>query len=476
MATPRPVIAVASCVAASLLGDGSLYVVLPVVFTSRGLEAWQVGIILSANRWIRLLTNAPAARVLGTRPIRMSFAGALLVAGCTSLAYVTTSFSLLVLARLVWGACWSIIRLSGLLIVTDCVDANLVSESSIGKMTGLFAGLSRVGSAVGMAAGGFICDHFGFEALFFLAGVLTIAVAPFAFACAFGSLPAVSVTAASRLEQLEQHEQHEQATEQASASSGHRRCCRAPRWSAVQVRLFALAFSASCAGNGLIVSTLGAVLAGHSEVDASSGKSYLDLGFAHVDTATFNGAFIGGRWALEGLIAPLFGRVIDRHGWRTIAPASFALSSANGCLGFVALWSAESAGRDASGGLLLLVLVSLVLFFLLVSAADLSVKAMGVMLREAPLLVQGDDLGAAVGPLLGYALLQTGLNPSAVLATQALVHGAAALVACSAARAEPHSGGRIVPAGRASSRATRADVALQSVALTSDSVRVVRED
>jgi len=154
--------------------------------------------------------------------------------------------------------------------------------------------------------------------------------------------------------------------------------------------------------------------------------------------------------------------MIDRCGWRAIAPVAFGLSSANGALGYLVLSHAEAAGNDASGGLLSLVLLSLVLFFLFISAADLSVKAMGVMTREAPLLVQGEDLGAAVGPLLGYALLQAGLPPSAVLATQSLVHGAAALVACSAARVAAHCGAQAAPEGRVS----KTDAALQSVALT----------
>ena len=72
-------------------------------------------------------------------------------------------------------------------------------------------------------------------------------------------------------------------------------------------------------------------------------------------------------------------------------------------------------------------------FFLLVATADICVKAMGVSWRETTLLVQGLDLGAAVGPLLGYSLLEMGLPAASVLAAQSVVHGAAALVAAAAA-------------------------------------------
>ena len=66
---------------------------------------------------------------------------------------------------------------------------------------------------------------------------------------------------------------------------------------------------------------------------------------------------------------------------------------------------------------------------MLVSIIDLCVKVMCVRMREAPILAQGNDLGAAVGPLLGYVLLQVGLPPSVVLATQSLIHGAAVAAA-----------------------------------------------
>ena len=34
------------------------------------------------------------------------------------------------------------------------------------------------------------------------------------------------------------------------------------------------------------------------------------------------------RWSLEGLGAPFFGRLVDRCGWRVVAPAAFGLSCA----------------------------------------------------------------------------------------------------------------------------------------------------
>merc|ERR1712032_1649223 len=110
--------------------------------------------------------------------------------------------------------------------------------------------------------------------------------------------------------------------------------------------------------------------------------------------------------------------------------ASFALSALNGACGCMLL---RAAAHDDSGILLLLVLLTLVVFFVLVSAADLCVKVMGVSWRESVLLVQGNDLGAAVGPLMGYILFHLRLPSWAVLAVQSLVHSISAVVAFSLA-------------------------------------------
>ena len=46
------------------------------------------------------------------------------------------------------------------------------------------------------------------------------------------------------------------------------------------------------------------------------------------------------------------------------------------------------------------------------------------------MLVIGGDLGAAVGPMLGYAILQCHMPPSSILLTQATLHATAAFVGC----------------------------------------------
>ena len=130
---PRPILAASALIAVSLLGDSAIYVILPVAYAQRGLTPFGVGILLSTNRWVRLFTNVPAARLLGTYPIRTVFFTALAIGNACSLVYAaTTSFVLLLIARAAWGSSWSIIRLTGLMTLTDSCEAGLAAESSLG--------------------------------------------------------------------------------------------------------------------------------------------------------------------------------------------------------------------------------------------------------------------------------------------------------------------------------------------------------
>ncbi|MDE7063991.1 MAG: MFS transporter, partial [Desulfovibrionaceae bacterium] len=54
----RQVAMISLITAACLIGDSMLYIVLPVHFAAAGLDSlWEVGIILSANRLVRLPLN-----------------------------------------------------------------------------------------------------------------------------------------------------------------------------------------------------------------------------------------------------------------------------------------------------------------------------------------------------------------------------------------------------------------------------------
>ena len=74
-------------VALSLLGDQMLYAVLPAVHEAVGVPVTAVGLLLSANRLIRLLTNSLAGYVIERFGRHWPFVLALLLGGITTVAY-----------------------------------------------------------------------------------------------------------------------------------------------------------------------------------------------------------------------------------------------------------------------------------------------------------------------------------------------------------------------------------------------------
>jgi len=66
MQSSHAVVFIALATAFSLLGDQMLYSVLPTHYAEIGLMPYQVGIILSVNRWVRLITNTLAENCVST--------------------------------------------------------------------------------------------------------------------------------------------------------------------------------------------------------------------------------------------------------------------------------------------------------------------------------------------------------------------------------------------------------------------------
>jgi len=100
----RTTVFLATCTALSLLGDQALYALLPLYFQDIGLLPIQVGILLSANRLIRLFTNHLAERMTGQYPPHLMLAGSLAVGALLTAVYATSSsFFILLTARCLWG-------------------------------------------------------------------------------------------------------------------------------------------------------------------------------------------------------------------------------------------------------------------------------------------------------------------------------------------------------------------------------------
>ena len=169
---PLPVIAVALAVAATLLGDSMLYAVMPSQPEAWALSVPAVGVLLSANRLIRLLTNSVAAFVFDRLGPRAPFTFALVLSVVVTLTYGwATAFVVLLIARLAWGTSWSLLRLGGFWAVLD-----EATDENRGLLMGAYSAIVRMGSVGGALLGATLTDAIGHRSTLTIFAV-TMAVA-----------------------------------------------------------------------------------------------------------------------------------------------------------------------------------------------------------------------------------------------------------------------------------------------------------
>ena len=355
----KPVVFVGIATALSLLGDQVLYSVLPVYFDELGLAPIEVGLILSVNRWIRLITNHFAYRMAERFRSDLLFAVALLLGSLTTAMYVFTPlFTVLLVARLLWGLAWSFIRHVGVLDVMQGVPAEVS-----GRTMGVYNGISRLGSVTGLFGGALLVDLVGFST-----AILTIACI---------SVVAIPVGMKAKLSD------RPLPREQLGAS-----------WGTPGVRMYAvIGFALGAVGPGLVTATLGAVL-----LDRLGATAFA------VSAATLTGAVLAARYVLDSLAAPWLGGLSDRYGVRTIVIVFTSL-------GGVALLFAASVHNVYAVSILIIV------FFATGTALQAGVTGAVSQLGSGPFrhYITTMDFGAAAGPLLGWWLLDTlGFDAAAI--------------------------------------------------------------
>ena len=110
----RILIPVSIATAFSLLGDASLYAILPTHIDEAGVALAGVGLLLSANRWIRLLSNGVVGQLLDRYSRKWIFVAAVMLGAFSTMLYaLTPSYWLFVASRVLWGISWSGIWIAG---------------------------------------------------------------------------------------------------------------------------------------------------------------------------------------------------------------------------------------------------------------------------------------------------------------------------------------------------------------------------
>lgn len=169
VSTNRVVLAIGIGTCLSLLGDTSMYAVLPTHAMEAGVTLASVGILLSANRFIRLLLNEPAGIAFERWSHRWLFVSALYLGACSTALYgVTVGFWPLFAARVLWGISWVGIWIGG-----NTICLSVTNDDNRGRWIGLYYLSFFLGAACGGMMGGILTDHFGYHAAMLISASLT---------------------------------------------------------------------------------------------------------------------------------------------------------------------------------------------------------------------------------------------------------------------------------------------------------------
>jgi MFS family permease len=367
---PRWILVVSIATGAAILGDSLLYAVLPVIWDDLGLTAGMVGIILSINRFVRMFTNPVAGWVAGRVGPRLPFTIAVIVAAASTLAYgVGFGVAGFLVARCLWGLCWSFLRLGGHL---AAIEAGI--DGRRGFYLGFFSGITRAGSLLAVVTGGFLTDLISFQATVYLfAGI--------SFAAGLWTLREWRA-APEFIPPDDQHGNNNHVEQEPP---------RARAWWMSVGTLFSLSFLHGMAVSGLVTATLGYLI-------AQRYGDNVDLVLVTIGAASFTGLLLGSRFLADAVWAPIAGHSSDRWG-----RLPFFISVAGVQVVSLSLLGAFEA--------LLWTMISAVVLFFAATAVQVSLDAAagdlaihGNRARLMSWYATSHDLGAAIGPIVGYSI------------------------------------------------------------------------
>ncbi|HYD04445.1 MAG TPA: MFS transporter, partial [Reyranella sp.] len=168
IASGRVVALSSAVIGLGLLGDTLIYAVLPLYHAEWGIGLSMVGVLLSLNRWIRLLANSVIAAIgehIGARP--------LMIAAAIGSAIATTCYgldggeALQIFARILWGISFAALNLGSLAYA-------VADRANAGKRLGAGRGMIGVIQASCFVGGSLLVLEIGPRNVFLVLGALTL--------------------------------------------------------------------------------------------------------------------------------------------------------------------------------------------------------------------------------------------------------------------------------------------------------------
>lgn len=175
-------------------GGGIVFPILPNLGVILGISPVLVGVILSANRFSRLIANAPAGMLVDRIGTRTPFVVGMVIQGVATFGYVIAVVApapaaWFILARLLWGIGSALVFATAYTIAADVSDGG-----SRGTSMGLIRGGVLFGAPTGLVVGGVVSEVAGTIAAFLLA----TAFAFLASGLAYATIPETHVEGESR--------------------------------------------------------------------------------------------------------------------------------------------------------------------------------------------------------------------------------------------------------------------------------------
>jgi MFS family permease len=359
------VVGIALITAVAVMGDSMLLIVLPIYWEEFGLTAlWQIGLLLSINRFIRLPINPLVGLFYQRFQLRTGVFIAIILAIFTTFSYgLFQEFWLLLLMRALWGVAWSLLRLGGLLTVTD-----VTNDNNRGQYVGMYNGLWGLGGLIGMLAGGLLVDQtsiFFVTSLFAFIGLLVVPTIWFL----------VPVTKGAKKE--------EYSTPTIT------------KWFSPYIVMVLITGTAM----GLVIFGLFA-----STVSSLIERSYVNewtVAQITIGAATIAGIIQAIRWGWEPFLAPLIGKMIDSS--KSVLNILLIPLFGGGII-FIILGNIQS---------MILLIITLLMFQLISTifvtttdtlATTAASQSNRVKVMTAHTVVV--DVGAALGPLLSFLIIE----------------------------------------------------------------------
>lgn len=155
-------------------GGGVVFPILPNLGNILGISPFVVGLILSANRFTRIVANAPAGSLVDRFGTRKPLIIGLLIEGGATLGYVAGLESNIpemwfLIARVFWGLGSALVFATAYTIAADVSD-----QQSRGTNMGVVRGGITFGFPAGLVLGGVISDLHSITAAFVLAAVFAL--------------------------------------------------------------------------------------------------------------------------------------------------------------------------------------------------------------------------------------------------------------------------------------------------------------